>query len=322
MVFSNLAGTTSNKFSITKVPITNGTTYGENGILLSGNTYDLFWNMSGILGEEYMNKSVIFIHKEGITDLNSCGHPGQYVCSWTYLSKLANIPEELRDTTNNFIMISHPVDTSNYDWGAVSVYSQAVQELTTSKGKRYFRTKSNQNWTAWQRVAFTSEIPVMPALHAVATSGDYNTLINKPNVSSGPTVETGTFKLSSNAVDIIQDTPHQYVKYGNLCFVNLDFSFKAKSPSALIGIGGLPFNSTGLIRAQPLHMYADIAPTPEGYDSAIYVVPRFYTNNAFVLFSVVFYQVGNFINWRELYSDEIGVNSQCDIKGSFVYPCQ
>lgn len=242
MVFSNLAGTTSNKFSITKVPITNGSTYGENGILLSGNTYDLFWNMSGILGEEYMNKSVIFIHKEGITDLNSCGHPGQYVCSWTYLSKLANIPEELRDTTNNFIMISHPVDTSNYDWGAVSVYSQAVQELTTSKGKRYFRTKSNQNWTAWQRVAFTSEIPVMPALHAVATSGDYNTLINKPNVSSGPTVETGTFTLSSTNASVMAYPYCTYVKYGKI--VAADISSLIQPNSGATGdiyLSGLPF---------------------------------------------------------------------------------
>lgn len=242
MVFSNLAGTTSNKFSITKVPITNGSTYGENGILLSGNTYDLFWNMSGILGEEYMNKSVIFIHKEEITDLNSCGHPGQYVCSWTYLSKLANIPEELRDTTNNFIMISHPVDTSNYDWGTVSVYSHAVQELTTSYGRRYFRTKSNQNWTAWQRVAFTSEIPTVPTLHAVATSGDYNSLVNKPNVSSGPTVETGTFTLSSTNASVMAYPYGTYVKYGKI--VAADISSLIQPNSGATGdiyLSGLPF---------------------------------------------------------------------------------
>lgn len=317
MVFSNLAGTTSDVFSISKVK-SRDSGYGENGILLSWNAYDITWNAASIQGEKYSNKNIHYINYEGITDLNNCTSPGQYICTWTYLSKLANIPDELKNTQNYFIMTVQPCTVGRFEGRPVTTLNDIVQELTSSNGKKYIRYGSGSGsfTQPWQRVAFTSD------LHAVATSGDYNTLINKPNVSAGPTVETGTFKLSSNAVDIIQDTPHQYVKYGNLCFVNLDFSFKAKSPSALIGIGGLPFNSTGLIRAQPLHMYADIAPTPEGYDSAIYVVPRFYTNNAFVLFSVVYYQVGNFINWRELYSDEIGVNSQCDIKGSFVYPCQ
>lgn len=314
MIFSNLAGTTSNKFSITKVPKTNGSTYGENGILLSGNTYDLFWNMAGILGEEYMNKSVCFIHSEGITDLNDCSHPGQYVCSWTYLSKLANIPDELKGTTDNFIMISHPVDTSNYDWGSVSVYSIVVQELTTSKGKKYIRYGSGSGSfpQPWQKVAYTSD------LHAVATSGDYNTLINKPNVSAGPTVETGTFKLSSNAVDIIQDTPHQYVKYGNLCFVNLDFSFIAKSPRKMIGIGGLPFKARGLYKGQPMQMIADLISDT----GAIYVVPRFYFDNAFTLLAVSYHQITGFIVWNEMYSDDLVANTTCYVRGSFIYPCE
>lgn len=241
MVFSNLAGTTSDVFSITKVKSRTG--YGENGILLSGNTYDLFWNMSGIMGKEYMNKSVYFIANEGITDLNNCGRPGQYVCPWTYLSKLANIPEELRDTTNNFIMISHPVGTSNYDWGAVSDFSKAVQELTTSIGRRYFRTKSNSNWTAWQRVAFTSEIPTMPALHAVATSGDYNHLINKPNVSAGPTVETGTFFLDSKQVAVLNYGGNKYVKYGNVVVITLSFRCQV----LLNKTGGITFSGIPLM---------------------------------------------------------------------------
>lgn len=313
MIFSNLAGTTSDVFSITKTSA-RPSGYGENGILLSGNTYDLFWNMSAIIGEKYVNKSVYFIEYNGTTDLNSCVQPGQYMCSWTYFNKLANIPEELKGTTDNFIMIVHPCDYGLYDGRPAAILSNIVQELTTSKGKKYIRY-GNGNGSfpqPWQKVSFTSD------LHAVATSGDYNTLINKPNVSAGPTVETGTFKLSSNAVDIIQDTSHQYVKYGNLCFVNLDFSFIAKSPRKMIGIGGLPFKARGLYKGQPMQMIADLISDT----GAIYVVPRFYFDNAFTLLAVSYHQITGFIVWNEMYSDDLVANTTCYVRGSFIYPCE
>lgn len=138
------------------------------------------------------------------------------------------------------------------------------------------------------------------------------------SISAGPTVETGTFKISSNAVDIIQDTSHQYVKYGNLCFVNLDFSFVPKKPRAMIGIGGLPFKARGLYKGQPMQMIADIVTAT----SAIYVVPRFYTNNAFTLLTVSYHQIHGLVVWNELYSDDIEPNETCYVRGSFIYPCE
>lgn len=237
MIFSNLAGTTSDVFSITKTSA-RPSGYGENGILLSGNTYDLFWNMSAIIGEKYVNKSVYFIEYNGTTDLNSCVQPGQYMCSWTYFNKLANIPEELKGTTDNFIMIVHPCDYGLYDGRPAAILSNIVQELTTSKGKKYIRY-GNGNGSfpqPWQKVSFTSD------LHAVATSGDYNTLINKPNVSAGPTVETGTFTLTSTNASVMAFPYSTYVKYGKIVAANI--SSKIQPDSGATGdiyLSGLPF---------------------------------------------------------------------------------
>lgn len=311
MVFSNLAGTTSDVFSITKMPRRHYLNV-ENGILLAGNTYDMMWNMYGG-PEKYNNNNIVFINYTNITDLNDCFNPGQYTCSWSYYRQLKNVPAELIGTTEDFTMVVEPCSMGRVEGEKPTMGNGViVQKLMNSLGRQYFRRYMNSVWTEWQKVASTSD------LHAVATSGDYNTLINKPNVSAGPTVETGTFKISSNAVDIIQDTSHQYVKYGNLCFVNLDFSFISKSPRAMIGIGGLPFKARGLYKGQPMQMIADII----SYTNAIYVVPRFYANNAFTLLTVSHHQTSDLIVWNELYSDDIESNTTCYVRGSFIYPCE
>lgn len=243
MIFSNLAGTTSDVFSISKVK-TRDSGYGENGILLSWNAYDITWNAASIQGEKYLNKDIHYINYEGITDLNNCTSPGQYICTWTYLSKLANIPDELKNTQNYFIMTVQPCTAGSFEGRPVTTLNNIVQELTSSSGKKYIRYGSGSGsfTQPWQRVAFTSEIPVMPALHAVATSGDYNTLINKPNVSSGPTVETGTFTLSSTNASVMAYPYGTYVKYGKI--VAADISSLIQPNSGATGdiyLSGLPF---------------------------------------------------------------------------------
>lgn len=235
MVFSNLAGTTSDVFSITKMPRRHYLNV-ENGILLAGNTYDMMWNMYGG-PEKYNNNNIVFINYTNITDLNDCFNPGQYTCSWSYYRQLKNVPAELIGTTEDFTMVVEPCSMGRVEGEKPTMGNGViVQKLMNSLGRQYFRRYMNSVWTEWQKVASTSD------LHAVATSGDYNTLINKPNVSAGPTVETGTFTLTSTNASVLAFPYSTYVKYGKI--VAADISSMIQPNSGATGdiyLSGLPF---------------------------------------------------------------------------------
>lgn len=211
MIFSNLAGTTNNQFKV------NGDGTGQ---ILSNNAYDLFWGAHNTK-TNIQNPNIRYINNG--TDMNDLLHYGQYSC---YVSSIATTLVN-RPTDYAFVMEVYP---------SVGVGTSYITQKVTDLLCNVYLRKYDGVWTAWKQVAYTSD------LHAVATSGDYNALINKPNVSAGPTVETGTFALKSTNGTVSGFPSNKYIKYGNVVMV--DMSCKI-SPEVLDGspiyLSGLPF---------------------------------------------------------------------------------
>lgn len=212
MIFTNLAGTTSKRFSVSN---------DGKGQIVSNNTYDIWWNMvNGASGEK--NHSVIFLNNGD--DLNNAFTPAQYFKSNAEII-VANNP-----ATSAFIMVVEPSSGDNAP-------GYVVQKIFTVYGEFFIRTRIDNTWQPWKKFAYTSDIPTMPALHAVATSGDYNSLINKPNI---PNIEMGTWYANNNSNVALYNPNFFYTKFFG--FVRLWGWFSAQGvPNTVVTISNLPF---------------------------------------------------------------------------------
>lgn len=217
MIFTNLAGTTSKKFSVSN---------DGKGQIASNNAYDIWWNMvNGASGEK--NHSVIFLNNGD--DLNNAFTPAQYFKSNAEII-VANNP-----ATSAFIMVVEPSSGDNAP-------GYVVQKIFTVYGEFFIRARVDGAWQPWKKFAYTSDIPTMPALHAVATSGDYNSLTNKPDIASDfdaswtPTVWNST---------VINSKCYCY-RYDKLLFLSGEFEVQRSNSAISLDIGGMPFNINAL----------------------------------------------------------------------------
>lgn len=213
MIFSNLSGTTSKRFSVA---------HDGKGQIVSNNAYDVWWAMpNGASGER--NSCLVFL--DNGDDLNNSFTPAQYFKS-TAETIVANNP-----TTSAFIMVVEP---SSGDGAPGYV----VQKIFTVYGEVFIRARIDGTWQAWKKVAYTSDIPTVPALHAVATTGDYNSLVNKPSVPSTfdcvwtPTVWSGT----------VTNSKCYCYKTGMLLFLSGEFEVQRIHSAIPLNIEGMPFN--------------------------------------------------------------------------------
>lgn len=208
MIFTNLAGTTSKRFSVAN---------DGKGQIVSNNTYDIWWNMvNGASGEK--NHSIIFLNNGD--DLNNAFTPAQYFKSNAEIS-VANNP-----ATSAFIMVVEPSSGDNAP-------GYVVQKIFTVYGEFFIRTRIDNTWQPWKKFAYTSDIPTMPALHAVATSGDYNVLNNR--------IEIGTWTGTPNVS--IMDVSFYYMKFGNNVRLWGSFAAQAKA-NEVVTISNLPFRAS------------------------------------------------------------------------------
>lgn len=208
MIFTNLAGTTSKRFSVAN---------DGKGQIVTNNTYDIWWNMvNGASGEK--NHSIIFLNNGD--DLNNAFTPAQYFKSNAEIS-VANNP-----ATSAFIMVVEPSSGDNAP-------GYVVQKIFTVYGEFFIRTRIDNTWQPWKKFAYTSDIPTMPALHAVATSGDYNVLNNR--------IEIGTWTGTPNVS--IMDVSFYYMKFGNNVRLWGSFAAQAKA-NEVVTISNLPFRAS------------------------------------------------------------------------------
>lgn len=217
MIFTNLAGTTSKKFSVAN---------DGKGQIVSNNAYDIWWGMpNGASGEK--NTSVIYLNNG--YDLNNAITPAQYFRNASG-QDIINSP-----TSNYFTMIVEPSSGDNSP-------DFILQKVFTSAGEFFVRARVNRTWETWKKFAYTSDIPTMPALHAVATSGDYNSLINKPDIASDfdaswtPTVWNSTVTYSRCYC----------YRYDKLLFLSGEFEVQRANSAISLDIGGMPFNINAL----------------------------------------------------------------------------
>lgn len=156
-------------------------------------------------------------------DLNNAITPAQYFRNASGQG-IINSP-----TSNYFTMI---VETSSGD----NAPDFILQKVFTSAGEFFIRARVNRTWETWKHMAYTSDIPTIPTLHAVATSGDYNSLANKPNI---PNIEMGTWYANSSNVTLYNPNLF-YTKFFG--FVRLWGWFSAQGvPNTVVTISNLPF---------------------------------------------------------------------------------
>lgn len=264
MIFSNLAGTTSKKFAVAS---------DGKGQIVSNNAYDIWWAQpNGASGER--NNCLIFL--DNGDDLNNAFTPAQYFKS-TVETVVANNP-----TTSAFVMVVEP---SSGDGAPGYV----VQRIYTVYGEVFIRARIDGNWQAWKKVAYTSDVPTIPTLHAIATSGDYNDLINKPNSSSGPTLETGSYTLSSSTGWIDNDpVTNTYIKYGNVVQVSVWSDVQPNDASSPHGftVEGWPFPPKETIYGILTNCSGSVT-TSTGSKPILFCVYRFHFNGT--LFPEAYY---------------------------------
>lgn len=217
MIFTNLAGTTSNTFKVGS---------NSNGQILSNNAYDFFWNTPDpISGAQNLNVRTLG-PGNNIFDLKDVG---QYCCT---LDEVANQILNMPKQTGNlaFLLLVEP--SIGYD-------TQYIKYTMRFRNGEMWICERDGNTTfiAWERYAWANEIPVMPTLHAVATSGDYNSLANKPNI---PNIEMGTWYANNNSNVALYNPNFFYTKFFG--FVRLWGWFSAQGvPNTVVTISNLPF---------------------------------------------------------------------------------
>lgn len=224
MIFSNLAGTTNNQFKV------NGDGTGQ---ILSNNAYDLFWACPDpITGAKNPNVRLLPMNAD-LDEYRLFPHMGQWYSTMETTATIKNLPTGV---TAEFTLL---ILTNSGNWDGY-----LRQEIVTNDGvkfERRFNGFQTPSWSAWKQAAYKSDIS---ALHSVARSGDYNDLINKPNSSSGPTLETGIFTLESSGAYIDNNSSSlAYVKYGNVVQLDItvDIYPNANAPSSGLLLSGWPF---------------------------------------------------------------------------------
>lgn len=231
MIFTNLAGTTSKRFSVSN---------DGKGQIVSNNAYDIWWNMvNGASGEK--NHSVIFLNNGD--DLNNAFTPAQYFKSNAEIT-VANNP-----ATSAFIMVVEPSSGDNAP-------GYVVQKIFTVYGEFFIRTRIDNTWQTWKKFAYTSDIPTVPTLHAVATSGDYNSLANKPTLHS--VASTGDYNSLINKPNApspfdaswtptvwsgtVTNSKCYCYRHDKLLFLSGEFEVQRSNSAISLDIEGMPFN--------------------------------------------------------------------------------
>lgn len=143
MIFSNLAGTTSNQFKVGA---------DSNGQLISNNIYDIYWRAANPSTGEVNPNVKSLPENTDLNDYHTVSHYGQYYAEYDKCSTIINIPE---DVNEEFSLVVSPM-TGGWE-GFV------IQELLHKSGRRYERYYSfysTPNWSAWKQMAFKSDVPI------------------------------------------------------------------------------------------------------------------------------------------------------------------
>lgn len=218
MIYSNLAGTTSNIFKVGS---------NSNGQILSNNAYDFFWNTPDpISGAQNLNIRTLG-PGDNIFDLKDVG---QYCCtSDEAANQILNMPKQTGNLA--FLLLIEPSIGYNTQYLKYTMRFRNGEMWTCER-------IDNTTFIAWERYAWANEIPVMPSLHAVAISGDYNSLANKPNIPSPfdaswtPTVWSGT----------VTNSKCYCYRHDKLLFLSGEFEVQRSNSSISLDIEGMPFN--------------------------------------------------------------------------------
>lgn len=133
MIFSNLAGTTSDEFKIGA---------DGKGQIQCNNTYDLFWGGWNTKGGRNPNVTQLTFG----TDLNNIRTPGQYFAEGM-TNEYPNCP-----TGNGFLMTVEPT-------GGITYPNYVTQRLYDYAGSLHVRTRSGGGWGEWRKIAYKSDVP-------------------------------------------------------------------------------------------------------------------------------------------------------------------
>lgn len=163
MIYSNLAGTTSDEFNIGA----SGT-----GKIISKNAYDIFWSGNADGSRVNLNVKRILVG----TDLNTITDVCQY-----YMPNNSEVPSLKNSPTKKaFIMIVEPCT------GALQSYKYIVQKITDFDGDMYTRGYNGylDVWTNWKQMTYKSDVPIESGVFSFTptdsrvrltnTSGNYN----------------------------------------------------------------------------------------------------------------------------------------------------
>lgn len=145
MIYSNLAGTTSDEFKIGA---------GGSGKIISRNAYDIFWNDSGsVIGGNPNVKRI-----PNGTDINTMTDIGQY-----YMPSNAESPTLINCPTKlSFIMSIEP------STGVLQNYKYIVQKITDFSGTMYIRGYNGfgSKWGGWTQTIPTPTLKELPAIES------------------------------------------------------------------------------------------------------------------------------------------------------------
>lgn len=140
MIFSNLAGTTSNQF---KVGVD------SNGQLISNNIYDIYWGAANPSTGAVNPNVKSLLENTDLNDYHTVSHYGQYYAQYEQGSTIIHTPD---DVGEEFSLVVSPM-TGGWD-GFV------MQELLHKSGIRYERYYSyypTPNWSAWKKIMVAPE---------------------------------------------------------------------------------------------------------------------------------------------------------------------